>query len=206
MADIDVGAVDPEKVVRGAENVGLPHVTPPPSEGVIPRDTLPLRPQEDVDAASENAILEGTKRSSRSPRARREAYLLGPDGCALNPSLSPSNRPAAANAFTVLGPSHSITGGLLDSEDEGRIGDVGSDVGDSRASSTLMLRLRLRKRCGRRRLLTSKAPLISRLGRELGWRVGSEAERGKNWDDDAFSLVEGKSAGDESAKREFPGA
>ena len=64
-ADIDVGAVDPEKVVRGAENVGLPHVMPP-SEGVIPRDTLPLRPQEDVDAASENAILEGTKRSSRS--------------------------------------------------------------------------------------------------------------------------------------------
>ena len=65
MADIDVGAVDPEKVVRGAENVGLPHVRPP-SEGVIPRDTLPLRPQEDVDAASENADLEGAKRSSRS--------------------------------------------------------------------------------------------------------------------------------------------
>ena len=66
VADIDVSAVEPEKVVRGAENVGLPHVWPPSEGVVIPRDTLPLRPQEDVDAASENAILEGTKRSSRS--------------------------------------------------------------------------------------------------------------------------------------------
>lgn len=142
MADTDVGAVDPEKVVRGVENVRLPQVTPP-SDGVIPRETLPLRPQEDVDAASENAILEGTKRSSRSLCERREAYLLGPDECMLDPSLSPSRRPAAANAFTVLGPSHSITGGRLDSEDEGRIGDIEPEVGDSGVSSTLMLRFRL---------------------------------------------------------------
>lgn len=79
MADIDVGAVDPEKVIREAENVGLPPYVRLPSEGVILRDTLPLRPQEVVDAASENVILEGTKRSSRSPCALREAYLLGPD-------------------------------------------------------------------------------------------------------------------------------
>lgn len=143
MADIDVGAVDPEKVVRGAENVGLPPQVRPPSEGVIPRDTLPFRPQEDVDAASEKAILEGTKRSSRSLCILREAYLPGPGACVLEPSLSPSRRPAAANALTVLGPSHSITGGRLDSEDEGRIGDMEPEVGDCGASSTLMLRFRL---------------------------------------------------------------
>lgn len=112
--------------------------------------------------------------------------MLTVDACMLAPSLSPSRRPAAAKALTVLGPSHSITGGRLDSEDEGRIEDADPpDVGDKGTSSTLMLRFRLLKRCGRRRRLTSKVSPISRLGRKLGWRAGSEADRG---DEEAFSL------------------
>ena len=56
--------------------------------------------------------------------------------------------------------------------------------------------------------MTSKAPLSSRLGRELGWCAGSEANRGKNWDVETLSLktADGRGAADGSVRQKFPWA
>ena len=72
---------------------------------------LPLRaPQEELDPASENAILDGVylERVSRSMLLREVPKREGGRLALPGESFSKSSNPAAANAFAVLGPSQSV--------------------------------------------------------------------------------------------------